>query len=252
MELYRARATDINDEERCELVFSEIQNLEEEVRKKSIKTSNKSKLFWWINTLLNLTIIFSSATIVIIMAINNFQNVAAIVLGGLIFAISGVNELLKLGSKGYYYKQGTFRLRRIRQQARDIIYMFQNFTNEQVLAFISSLRTEIDEIDMDLYNSSMIGEARFGNGLRIISNAPSTPIFKPPSTPNLDPNPPTPPHIHIHIDSPNNSPNSSPNSSPRNSRILDSIRKPSISNFSNPSNLNSNNIVEIEETIVNL
>lgn len=266
MELYNARANGLTDNERSKLVFLEVKSLEDEVAKKSIRTSRKSSIFWWINTLLNLIVIVSSGTIVIIMGINNFQNIPAIVLGGLIFVISGCNELLKLGSKGYYYRQGTYRLRRIRQQTRDLIYMFHNYTIEQILAFISSLRTEIDEIDMELYKSSMIGDAKFGNGLRIINEpARVTPTYQNSQnsyhSQNSEQNnstPGTPSHIHIHIDSGNSSPTDSPRSDSkstsrppsRNLSMVEPLRL-SLPNIKfEPDNRDT--VIEIEEPIVNL
>lgn len=192
MELYNI--TDEN--ERKKLIFSELNNLQSEVERKSGKTSLKSKILWWIYTLLELTILISSACIVTISSINSCQNVPTIVLGGIIFAISGINQLFKLGQKGYNYRQASFRLKRIMQQTRNMLYTFSNYTTDQVLAYVSLMRTEIDEIDLDLYKFSIPGEAKFGNSLRIVE--PEEIMEKRSS--NRHDRSDSNSHIHIHID----------------------------------------------------
>ena len=229
--MYEARVgRGISEEERLKLIFKEIENLEDEIRKKTVETSCKSNMFWWINTLLNVTIIISSALITLLTAVLYSENIPSIVLGAIIFIISGVNQLLKLGDRGYEYFKGTFRFRRIRQQVRDIIYMFQNYNIEQLLTYISSIRTEVDEIDMDLYRASMSEEAKFDNGLRIVeAGRSSNPILPPENNPQT-PSIPSNPEIHIHIETPNSSPNSSPRPSPRvkNSLGEDSLAEDSL------------------------
>lgn len=228
--LYVSRvAPGLSEEERSKLIFEETSNLEQELLSKSTKTSRWSKFFGLLNTILNLIVIVCSAIIVIISAIVECQNIPVIVLGGVIFAISSSNELLKLGPRGFNYQQGTIRLRRIRRQLKDILFMFHTYTTEQVLAFLSSFHAEIDEIDLDLYKSSMTGEVKYENGNLILTdsqpNTPNTPL-------------PDNSHIHIHIDtppasqnnspinSPNNSQNNSPSSSPKNT--LDVLKKDSL------------------------
>lgn len=208
--IYTSRmAPGLNEEQRSKLIFEESVNLEEELKRKTAKVSRWSSIFGLCNTGLNLAVIVSSAIIVIISSVVECQNIPVIVLGGIIFAISGANELLKLGSRGFNYLQGMIRLRRIRGQIRDIIYMFHTYTNEQILAFLSTFRSEIDDIDLDLYKSSMTGEAKYEGGALKISQ-PNTPTRD--SIPGKENS-----HIHIHID---NSPNNSPSSSPRNSLDL--------------------------------
>ena len=207
--IYNSRvAPGLNSEERSKMVFEETALLEEELYKKSLKTSIWSNFFSGLNTFLNIVVILSSAVIVTVTAINNFQNLTAIILGGVIFSISGISALLKLSDRGFNYRKGTVRLRRIRGQVRDILYMFHTYTSEQVLAFLSSFRSELDDIDLDLYQTGLTGEAKFGNGLRVVDHSNSNP--------NSQQNTPLPRHdIHIHIDpSPENSPHSSPRGSP--------------------------------------
>jgi len=224
--IYGARMN-LNEEERAKLIFGELENLEEELFKKSGKIKKYSSIFQILNTVLNLTIIISSAIITILTAIYNFQNIPAIVLGGIIFFISSTNELLKLGARGYYYRQGSARLRRILGQIRDILYMYHTFNSEQILAFLSSFRAEIDEIDLDLYKSSMSGDVKFGNDIRILDienqhknsdshihiHIDTTPSSSPQNSPHVSPK--NTPHI-----SPNNSPYNSPHISPKNSPYL--------------------------------
>lgn len=237
MEIYNARAGNISEEEKRKLIFLELQDLHKHTKRKSKKTATKSKLFGWLNVLLNLSIVFSAAAIVVITAINNFQNIPVIILGGVIFAISGSVQLLKLSDRGFYYRQGSSRLRRIIQESQELMYMFQKFVNEEILAYISMWKNEIEEIDLDLYKFSMVGEAKFGNGLRIVENEGSdsrhtpeidrrynsAPILSVPSSKlgikdgneNEDKKEErTDSHIHIHIDSSNSSPNNSNHPSP--------------------------------------
>lgn len=245
--LYNSRvAQGITEEDRNKLIFEETTKLEQHLDKKTSKISKWAAFLSVLNTVLNLSIVILSAVIVVVTSINNFQNVTAIVCGGVIFAISGINQLLKLGDRGFNFRQAVVRIRRIRGQLRDILYMFHRYTSEQVLAYLSSFRSEIDDIDLDIYRASMTGEAKFGNGLRIEERQsnPSTPILS--HTPVLLHTPPREnSHIHIHIDSPNGSPNGSPNNSPKNSPRTTS--KNSLEDSPN-----TRNFVEVEEVIVNI
>jgi hypothetical protein len=201
MELYNTRVGDYTDDERKKMIFKELQDIQREAKKKSVTTTFKSDLFWWINTILNLIVVISSAAIVIINAFNlpspnSIPNLPALILGAIIFTIASTDRPLKLGSRGYYYRQTSYRLKRLIQQTRDITYTFQNFTNEEILAYISSMRVEMDEIDLEMYRSAMPDEGTFPNNIRLSES----------------------PHVSLH-DSPNNSPHNLPRTSPQMSRI---------------------------------
>ena len=267
MDIYKTRVgAGITDEERSQLIFKEIQNLHNDVKKKSFKTSWKSKIFSWLNTALSLSIIGSAAAIVIITALNNVQIISVIILGGVIFAISGINELLKLGEKGYYYKQGTYRLRRLSQQIINLTLTFGNFTVEEILTLVNSMRIQFDDIDLELYKASMVGEAKFGNSLRIIEHndtPPSSPVSLNRSSPlslNSQEAKQTPSHIHIHLDTPTSSAGNSPKETRKHSsRDSDSFN---VSPYSTPvpspiiprkklnSRRYSDTVIEIEESIM--
>ena len=232
MELFNARVGSDNDEEeRAKLIFEEIIRLEEEIKRKTITSSRKSTVFWWINSSITLVVILSAFVIIIFTSIYNLQNVTTIVLSALIFAISTIKEIFKIGNQGYNYRTGTFRLRRIRQHTRDIMYMFHTYTTEQILAFISFLKTEIDEIDLDLYKTSMPGDTKFEHGIKMYENRSSTPVIPSLNNSQSESNS----HIFIHIDSPS----SSPQISPRESPILEKIERKKSSN------------VKIKEVIIN-
>jgi hypothetical protein len=199
----------INVKKRQELIFGEVQSLEDEVIKRSKKTSCRSDFFRILNYFLNLSIILCSAIIFVLEGISGFESLGITILSGIIFAISGANELLKLGQKGYHYRQGTIRLKRIAGQIKNILYLFHTYTIEEILVSISSFRIEIDEIDMDLYKSSMPGDVKYGDLTIKDPEMPNTRISD------------SEPRIHIHIDSseerdsPKASPKISPKSSPK-------------------------------------
>ncbi len=108
--------------------------------------------------------IICAAIIMILEGAYNFVSpgIAIFVLAGVIFIISGSSQLFKFSDRGYHYRQGTIRLRTIRGDLRDLIYLFHDFKIEEILAFISSYRSQIDEIDLDLYKASMTGDVNIG------------------------------------------------------------------------------------------
>jgi hypothetical protein len=167
--LFNIRASSsIDKKRRAELLFEEVEDLQTEVKSRIKKNARWSTIFRVSNTLIGLTILLNSAIIVILEAVReeelNGVGIAILVLGGLIFFITGATELTSLSQRGYHYRQGTIRLRRILGQVRDLIYLFHDFKIEEVLAFINTYRSEIDEIDLDLYKSSMSGDVKMGVG----------------------------------------------------------------------------------------
>jgi len=171
--IYNIRASNINEKKRTELLFEEINVLEKEVENKIKGNSRWSTLFRILNTLLGFSLVICAGTIMILEGISGFINnnpdesisgfaIAIFILGGVIFVVAGSSQLFKFSDRGYHYRQGTIRLKRIRGQLRELIYMSHNYKIEEVLAFISSHRAEIDEIDLDLYKSSMTGDVNIG------------------------------------------------------------------------------------------
>lgn len=208
MELYNTRSGNFTDEERRRMIFKELQDVQEEAKKKSIKTSRKSNLLWWINTILNLVVITCSAAIGVINAIsllssNPLSTLPSLILGGIIFIISGSDRPLKLGPRGYYYRQASYRLKRIIAQARDLTYSFSNFTNEEILVSINGMRLEMDDIDLDIYKSSMPDDSKFNNTDGHVSLHESPHLSQEKRSDSGS-------HIHIHIDSSESSPRQSP------------------------------------------
>jgi hypothetical protein len=212
MELYNTRVGDYTDDERKKMIFKELQDIQREAKKKSIETTFKSDLFWWINTILNLIVVVSSAAIVVINAFNlpspnSISNLPALILGAVIFTIASTDRPLKLGARGYYYRQTSYRLKRLIQQTRDITYTFQNFTNEEILAYISSMRVEMDEIDLEMYRSAMPDEGSFPNNIRLSESGHNSSNNSPNHSPNRSPQ--NSPYL------PRASPRASPRNSPR-------------------------------------
>lgn len=169
-------ASNIDKKRRAELLFEEVEDLQSEVKKRIKTNSRWSTIFRIANTILGLIVILSSAIIIILQAIGNEPltevEITVIVLGSFIFLITGAGELLNFSQRGYHYRQGTIRLRRIFGQVRDLIYLFHDFRMEEILAFINTYRAEIDEIDLDLYKSSMSGDVKLtvGNEIKIEKN----------------------------------------------------------------------------------
>lgn len=192
----------INEKDRLKLIFKEVEDLEVEIKEKADNIRKKSTIFWWLDLLFNVCIIGGSAAVTLVTAIETDRSIAVIVLGAVMFFFSGLFKYLKLGDKGYHYHQGNFRLHRINQQVRNLLYLFSNYSVEQILTIISNLRTELDEIEMNLYRSDIKGE---GEMLLDVEK------------PHLQ----SDSEIHIHIetpqDSPYGSPHGTPNGSPHNS-----------------------------------
>jgi len=179
--MYNARMN-MDDEERSRLVFKETEELQQLLLQKSKTQESKSNIFHCINTILNILIIALSLVSSVLTGIDSPEmRIPVIVFTALIFAISTTIQTMRLGPRGYNYRQGSIRLKRILGQVRDILYMFHTYTTEQVLTFLSSFRTEIDEIDLDLYQNSIVS----GGEMHI-----------PPSQNSHD----SESHIHIHIE----------------------------------------------------
>lgn len=202
MDVYKLINPKLKDEDKKKLLFDEIKNLEIEMSNKSKKNSKWSIVLGVLNAIFNLIIIISAAVIMIVTGINDLENITTIVLGGIIFAITGTNQLFKLGDKGIFYKKGTIRLKKLKGELRNIMYKFNSYTFDQILDYLTFFHSEIDDIELDLYKFSMMGEVNYDGGLQIEHDSQ-------PNTPRNDNNS----HIHIHLETPPDSPSSSPNMS---------------------------------------
>lgn len=201
MDVYKLINPKLKDEDKKKLLFDEIKNLEIEMSGKSKKNSKWSIVLGVLNTIFNLIVIISAAVIMIVTGINDLENITTIVLGGIIFAITGTNQLFKLGDKGIFYKKGTIRLKKLKGELRNIMYKFNSYTFDQILDYLTFFHSEIDDIELDLYKFSMMGEVNYDGGLQIEHDSQ-------PNTPRNDNS-----HIHIHLETPPDSPSSSPNMS---------------------------------------
>lgn len=201
MDVYKLINPKLKDEDKKKLLFDEIKNLEIEMSGKSKKNSKWSIVLGVLNTIFNLIVIVSAAVIMIVTGINDLENITTIVLGGIIFAITGTNQLFKLGDKGIFYKKGTIRLKKLKGELRNIMYKFNSYTFDQILDYLTFFHSEIDDIELDLYKFSMMGEVNYDGGLQIEHDSQ-------PNTPRNDNS-----HIHIHLETPPDSPSSSPNMS---------------------------------------
>jgi len=201
MDVYKLINPKLKDEDKKKLLFDEIKNLEIEMSGKSKKNSKWSIVLGALNTIFNLIVIISAAVIMIVTGIYDLENIATIVLGGIIFAITGTNQLFKLGDKGIFYKKGTIRLKKLKGELRNIMYKFNSYTFDQILDYLTFFHSEIDDIELDLYKFSMMGEVNYDGGLQIEHDSQ-------PNTPRNDNS-----HIHIHLETPPDSPSSSPNMS---------------------------------------
>jgi hypothetical protein len=212
-----------------ERIFSEIELLEKEISKKSTKNSGWSVFFSYMNPLLTLVVILSSSFSIIFAAVFN-SFIVTIVLGGVIFAITTCSEIFKLGPRGYHYLMSSIRLKRIKGQITYIKYKFSTLSSEEILSLIASLRAEMDEIDLELYKKSMLGEIKsdgvfihMDNSHLSLDSAESLSFISPNGSRNNSPNnsPIIPRNITSNL-SRNNSPNDIPiisrNNSPKNSR----------------------------------
>lgn len=205
MNLYRTRVGNINEEERTKLICEEIIQLEKDIEIKTKKVASISTFFWWINASFTLATILLASAITIVTAIYNSQ-VVSIVLGGIIIVIASVREVFKIGDQGFNFRGGTFRLKRIKQNVRDLLHLFHTFSIEEILMQISSFKTQIDEIDLELYKNSIPNPGKSMSVLQS-SNIPTVSNI---GTLKSDSNS----HVFIHIDTPSSSPRSSPINSP--------------------------------------
>ena len=198
MDVYKLINPKLKDEDKKKLLFDEIKSLEIELTKKSNKNSKWSIVLGILNTVFNLIVIIGAAVITIVTGINDLENVTTIVLGGVIFAITGANQLFKLGDKGIFYKKGTIRMKKLKGELRNIMYKFNSYNFDQILDYLTFFHSEIDDIELDLYKFSMMGEVQYDGELRIEHDSQS-------NTPRNDNS-----HIHIHLETPPDSPSSSP------------------------------------------
>jgi len=203
-------SVNLDEKTREELIFEEVSRLDEDITKQSKKNSLWSNFFSYLNPLLNLIVILCSGATVVISAIFNpasAPNIVAIVLGGVIFVITTSSELFKLGPRGYHYLQSSIRLRRIHNQMTNIKYNFHNFSAQEILIMLANIRSEVDEISLELYKKSMIGEVKFDGGNNHLSVEDSRDSHdrshedsSPHSSPHLTHHS-NESHITIHIDS---------------------------------------------------
>lgn len=211
-EIYTARNVNIPETRRKELVFTEIELLDKDIDLKSSTTRIKSNVYGKVNVLTIILILVCSGIIAVYQGLSDCKNIPVISLSCVIFVAQGVSKVFELGEKGYFYKQGTIRLRRLKRQARDMMYLFHTFTVEQVLSFVSQLRSEFDEIDLELYNVSLPKNVSYNTGGFAVNNEQPT-LDRLPSnnTPREGSRTPLPDkqHLHIHID------NSTPPTTPR-------------------------------------
>lgn len=208
VDLFRARVGNTDPETRLRLIFREFQELESDVCRQSKISRSKSDWFWWFNVGFTMCMVAGSAAVTIVTAFTEEKNIPILVLGAILFFLETIRQFLKLGDRGFTYREGNYRLQRVRQQIRDIIYQFQNYNPEQLLVLASEIRNKVDEIDIDLYRSNMTGNVKFEPEIGIVlserrdSNHP----------PEVQPS-----EIHIHLDSQNSSPNNTPGTTPRQS-----------------------------------
>jgi len=201
-EIYKARNVNIPETRRKELVFTEIELLDKDIDIKSSTTRIKSNVYGKINSLTIVLILVCSGIIAVYQGLSDCKNIPVISLSCVIFVSQGISKVFELGEKGYFYKRGTIRLRRLKRQARDMMYLFHTFTVEQVLSFVSQLRSEFDEIDLELYDVSLPKNVSYNDGF--VVNDEQSSINRLPSnhTPREGPNTPLQDnqHLHIHID----------------------------------------------------
>lgn len=154
--------------DRDKILFEEIKDLQKNLHNISKKNKRYSFVLGLLNNAINLIIIASGAVIVGITSYYNLQNVATIVLGGLIFLFSGLNMLLKLGARGFYYRKSSVRLKEIGNELKNLLYLYNNYSKEQILTFLNFYQNEINSTELDLYKKSILGEAMFGQDIRVV------------------------------------------------------------------------------------
>lgn len=208
---FRARYDEqITEEQRKQLILNEFNLIQKEIEIKTYETRFKSNWFRIINTVLSLVILLSAAIIFGIQIASDCYNIGILVCSSIIFFTEGLQKMFRLGPQGVLYKSGTIQLRRIMRQVREYMYMFHRYSSEQLLAVISQLRAQYDDIDLGLYKTSMPSNTKYNTGLDIEQGGGDPTIvpvgqnsFNNNSTPVLNTEKSSP-HVHIHIDqSPN-------------------------------------------------
>ena len=207
IDVFQARVGNVDPEQRLRLIFNELQELESDICQRSKKSRQKSDNFWWFEILFTTCMTGGSAAVTIVTAFTDDKNIPVLVLGAVMFFVATMNKVLRLGDRGFTYRQGNHRLQKIRQQIRNTMYNFQDNTPEQLLVLINKIRNDIDDIDLELYRSNMTGNVQFDDNFQIKVEDNNQDSEKKPS------------EIHIHLDSqhssPNNSHSNTPNMSPK-------------------------------------
>ena len=259
--LYRARYNSkITEEQRIELILNELNLVEKEVENKQTETEWKSKLFRFLNILSTLAIISCSAIIFGLELADDCTNIGIIVMSALILITEGIQKAFRLGPLGLLYKHGNLQLKRISRQVREYMYFFNQYTPEQLLSLVSTLRAQYDDVDIGIYELSLNNTARYNNGLDIESGAPlnlesrfaqnSFPSNRsqnniPGISPNVSQNSP---QVHIHIDPSHIDNNSNLNQDNDNLNLSLPILHPNISNLTRNHRPNSNPTLKLNRT----
>ncbi|GAG84804.1 unnamed protein product, partial [marine sediment metagenome] len=159
-----------------------------------------------INKITTFVILISSAVIIALEAASSCTNFWVIGFSGVIFVLKGANEIFKLDTLGFTYKNGTIQLRRISRELKGMMYKSFNYNIDQILSTINRLTDAFDEIDLGLYKMSSNNQANYTSGgfevqqSRGVERSDSVPQNQ--EGPVLVDNKNNSlPHVHIHLES---------------------------------------------------
>ena len=101
--IYRARNSNISEEIRKQLVFTEIELIDKDIEAKSIQTRCKSNIFGIVNNIITGLILLCSGIITFYQALSDCENIAIIALSSSIFVAQSLKEIFILSVLNRYY-----------------------------------------------------------------------------------------------------------------------------------------------------
>lgn len=205
-----------SDSERIKLLANDLYLVKAEVELKSDQAMCRANWYRIINTLSSLVILISSAVIIGLQAASDCVNIPVIVLSSIIFVMEGTHKLFRWGPRGVFYKHLSIQLKRLQRQITNNIYMLHKYTVDQLIILVTQLRSQYDDIDYSMYQTSMPSAAKYNTGFEVEENhnfAPDniynsgniTPVLPRGSISAPSTGPPQPrrkdteSHVHIHI-----------------------------------------------------
>lgn len=142
----------LDRDKHIETRLHEFQLLIEELKQRSKRAEIKACGYKMLNVLISILIIVIACTVGVSSVVRPGSELWVTIGSFTIVGLKGFYELFKVGHRGIYFKFISIRFRKFLQDAR--LAMFNVYTTEEVIRYISLVRCEIDEIELASYKMS--------------------------------------------------------------------------------------------------